>query len=406
MRLLTLKANGKPCSTSFTDANTPPYAILSHTWMAHDQEVTFNDIVKGSGRTKAGHNKIEFCASQAQEDGLEYFWVDSCCIDKSSSAELSTALNSMFKWYRKAKKCYVYLTDVSTTSSENCDTWKSEFRKSRWFTRGWTLQELLAPKTVEFFSKERSKLGDKSDLEELIHEVTGIATEALRGASLSLFTVVDVFSWADGRQTTEPEDKAYSLLGIFNVFLPPIYGEGEGHALRRLREAVKQKALDNVRDETEDFQPQKKPPPGTTNAVRMTFPPDPTADCTIRICLGGSTVADILRRCTGVELAKNNGLYRILLSNGAYLVPSPYLRVNGLDENGLNGLFGDKTEAAIRTGNVYKRQMSGEPVIQSCISFLISADAQKDVVLELMLGRELGGKIADELFSRNEHGAG
>ncbi|KAJ5065498.1 hypothetical protein J3E72DRAFT_298970, partial [Bipolaris maydis] len=149
----------------------------------------------------------------------------------------------MFRWYQNAVKCYVYLPDVSTArpnaSYEFSEfTWESSFPESRWFTRGWTLQELLAPPSVEFFSQEGTRLGDKRSLERQIHEITGIATLALRGAPLEDFSIEERLSWAKSRRTTRKEDKAYSLLGIFGIYMPLIYGEGEDHAFRRLQEEI------------------------------------------------------------------------------------------------------------------------------------------------------------------------
>jgi len=147
MRLLHANDDGSFSLTSFTGNNIPIYAILSHTWEADEHEFVFQDQKDGTGRNKRGYRKVQFCSQQAQKDNLRYFWVDSCCIDQSSSAELSTAINSMFRWYRNAAKCYVYLTDVSTSEhSQSPDLpWKAAFSGSRWFKRGWTLQELLAP---------------------------------------------------------------------------------------------------------------------------------------------------------------------------------------------------------------------------------------------------------------------
>ncbi|KAH0551582.1 hypothetical protein GP486_007200, partial [Trichoglossum hirsutum] len=221
--------------------NIPQYAILSHTWGEDVGEVTFEDLIKGTGESKAGYQKIRFCGSQATRDGLQYFWVDTCCIDKSSSAELQEAINSMFHWYRNAAKCYVYLSDVSRSAFDPSDefsrpSWKLAFRKSRWFTRGWTLQELVAPASVEFFSKDWEKLGNKKSLEQLIHEITRIPVKALQGSPLSDFSITERMSWADKRETTRKEDMAYSLLGIFDVYMPLIYGEGRDKALARLRE--------------------------------------------------------------------------------------------------------------------------------------------------------------------------
>jgi hypothetical protein len=231
----------------------PPYAILSHTWEA--QEVAYKDLQNYrdlkdvDARLKGGYQKIFFCATQAKRDGLDYFWVDTCCIDKANNTELSKAINSMFRWYQNAKKCYAFLSDVNNNTLE--DGGKSAFRQSRWFRRGWTLQELLAPHSVEFFSKDRARLGDKGSLKHLIHEITGIPVEALSRSDLSEFDVATRFSWAANRQTTEEEDGAYCLFGIFSVHLPLIYGEGKENALERLRSAALLKHKGRSHDQKE-----------------------------------------------------------------------------------------------------------------------------------------------------------
>jgi hypothetical protein len=212
MRLIEVLPNGDFHLTGkLLDGAIPRYAILSHTWGDESQEVTFEEMVEGLGRGKAGYEKIKFCGKRAARDGLEYFWVDSCCIKKSSDAELSESLNSMFRWYQRAAKCYVYLSDVSTSKRKRGDenalnTWEQAFGESRWFTRGWTLQELLAPTSVEFFSKEGSRLGDKQSLEQQIHEVTEIPISALRRRELSKFSAGQKLDWAKNRQITREED--------------------------------------------------------------------------------------------------------------------------------------------------------------------------------------------------------
>ena len=214
----------------------PPYAILSHTWGSDYEEVTFEDIRNGTGGSKLGYAKLRFCGGQAKRDGLQYFWVDTCCIDKSSSTELSEAINSMFRWYQGASRCYVYLSDIPT--SPNQPILLTDFIRSRWFTRGWTLQELLAPKQVDFFSAEGNWLGDKTSLLHPIHSITRISVQALQGGSLSAFTVEERMSWAEGRETRREEDAAYSLLGIFDIYIPLIYGEGRKRATVRLLKAI------------------------------------------------------------------------------------------------------------------------------------------------------------------------
>ncbi|KAH8648162.1 P-loop containing nucleoside triphosphate hydrolase protein [Tricladium varicosporioides] len=241
MRLLEVKSSGEFSLIKVATHNTLPYAILSHTWT--DQEITYQDLISSAGKSKSGYKKIKFCGEQAARDGLQYFWVDTCCIDKSNSTELSTAINSMFRWYQNAKKCYVYLTDVSVPSHEgdvqpSQRTWEAAFRNSRWFTRGWTLQELIAPEIVEFFSIEYTRLGDKRSLEMAIQEITQIPIQALRGDPFSDFSIAERKKWAAQRQTTEEEDLVYCLLGLCEVSMPPIYGEGKEKALFRLTDEV------------------------------------------------------------------------------------------------------------------------------------------------------------------------
>jgi hypothetical protein len=236
MYLLQLQDDGKLSLVEPSTKEMPPYAILSHTWGRKEEEVTFQDIMNRTGRLKAGYRKILFCGEQAKRDGLSYFWVDTCCINKESSQDLSEAINSMFRWYKNAMRCYVYLSDVSV-HTWNVDD-KSSIRNSRWFTRGWTLQELIAPERVEFFSLEEQRLGDKFSLKQTIYEITGISIEALRGNDLYSFTVEERLSWAKNRETKCEEDSAYSLLGLFDIHIPLIYGEGRINALRRLKRAI------------------------------------------------------------------------------------------------------------------------------------------------------------------------
>ncbi|OCK86209.1 hypothetical protein K432DRAFT_399650, partial [Lepidopterella palustris CBS 459.81] len=232
MRLMFRNANGEYEHKNLKDDDPiPSYAILSHTW-SEGQEVTFHDLIDGAGKS-----------------------------------ELQNAINSMFRWYRKATRCYVYLSDVSTTGRKTSDqwagftwesarrigarfttrkasdrlaecTWESAFQQSRWFTRGWTLQELLAPASVEFFSREGERLGDKDSLQQQIHEITGVPKSALQGVPLTQFSNKERFSWIEYRQTKVEEDKVYSLLGIFGIEMHLRYGEGLGSAFKRLEEEI------------------------------------------------------------------------------------------------------------------------------------------------------------------------
>ena len=245
MRLLRSKPGGDFELSNFNTDDIPPYAILSHTWW-EGGEVTYDELVAGKGKNKAGYAKLRFCEERAVKDDVSYFWVDTCCIDKRDNNELNTALNSMFRWYQRATKCYVYLSDVHVPD-EVMDaqafriTWEDAFRRSRWFTRGWTLQELLAPASVEFFSANGKQLGSKITLEKEIHEITQIPIKALRKYDLQEFSVDERMSWATKRRTMVEEDRAYCLLGLNGVFLPLIYGEGEKHALQRLREEIQKR---------------------------------------------------------------------------------------------------------------------------------------------------------------------
>jgi hypothetical protein len=239
MRLLHLQENGECTLVRYTRKTVPPYAILSHTWGEEGEEVTFQDIEKGAGKGKPGYAKIRFCAEQARKDNLQYIWVDTCCIDKSSSAELSESLNSMFYWYQVATRCYVYLSDISVDQGTQPPQ-VPPITQSRWFTRGWTLQELLAPQSVEFFSSEGMLLGNKKspELQSQIQEKTGIAIEALQGRIIQEFGITERMSWAAKRETSIDEDRVYCLLGIFNIYMPVLYGEGIDHAFRRLRNEI------------------------------------------------------------------------------------------------------------------------------------------------------------------------
>ena len=235
------------------DDEVPEYAILSHTWGHSDDEVTYQDLQNHTAEGKEGYNKLMFCGKQAMRDGLRYFWVDTCCVDKQSSAELSEAINSMFEWYKRASKCYVYLSDVrleNYSSIDNCsdnqDQWKGAFKNSRWFTRRWTLQELLAPRCLEFFSADRKLLGNKKDLVKEIVEITRIPPEILRNERpISDCGVKERMDWACNRKAKRDEDEAYSLLGIFGVHMPLIYGEGSMQAFKRLHRTIRENKEDD-----------------------------------------------------------------------------------------------------------------------------------------------------------------
>ncbi|KAK6853768.1 HET-domain-containing protein [Apiospora arundinis] len=229
------------------DANVPTYAILSHRW--REGEVSFSEFHDPSKRhSKAGFAKILATCAQAQKDLLSYAWVDTCCIDKSSSAELSEAINSMYKWYQKSTVCYAYLDDVSALHDPT-----HPLEKSDWFTRGWTLQELIAPVGLSFFCNLNGSqstwdfLGDKHELIDLIRGVTHIPEDVLStGIQPRKFTVSERMRWAADRKTTREEDKAYCLMGLFDVNMPLLYGEGDKAFLRLQEEIVRNTDDDTI----------------------------------------------------------------------------------------------------------------------------------------------------------------
>ncbi|KAE9969571.1 hypothetical protein BLS_005313 [Venturia inaequalis] len=212
-----------------TATDRPAYAILSHTW--GDEEITFEDVKRGEShyKKKQGYSKLEGCCRKAREDGYEWVWIDTCCIDKSNSVELSEAINSMYLWYKISSVCYVYLSDVPTIDS---------FSSSKWFTRGWTLQETIAPDYLEFYSKDWHALGTKRSLHRIISVITGIPEAVLGGGSHDSCSVAQKMSWASNRTTTKPEDMAYCLMGIFHVNMPMLYGEGGSGAFHRLQHGI------------------------------------------------------------------------------------------------------------------------------------------------------------------------
>ncbi|RYO96410.1 hypothetical protein DL765_011600 [Monosporascus sp. GIB2] len=239
MRLINVKTRKLE---SFIGDGVPPYAILSHTWGKCEEELSFRDIQTGNIK-KAGKIKLKGCCEQAKKDNLGYAWIDTCCIDKTDSVELGEAINSMFRWYRNASICYAYLSDVP--SGDDPKDPGSRFFASRWFRRGWTLQELLAPKKLHFFDQTWTSIGTKQKMWGSIETITGVPREFLVGwAELYEASVAQRMSWAAQRETTREEDIAYCLLGIFDVTMPMIYGEGD-KAFGRLQEEIMKKTRDD-----------------------------------------------------------------------------------------------------------------------------------------------------------------
>ncbi|CAK7203901.1 hypothetical protein SEUCBS139899_006651 [Sporothrix eucalyptigena] len=199
----------KNVNTSNTD-----YAILSHTWGDDAQEVLFEDMAQDNfdrAKSKTGFEKVRFCVEHAKGAGLSYSWIDTCCINKADAVELNKSINSMFRWYKHAKRCYVYLSDVSVSS-----------------------REVGLPGQGQY-------LGDKHSLRQLVQEITTIPLDALSHYEKSKFSDAQIFSWTNLRSTKEEEDMAYCLLGLFDVSMPLVYGEGKDQAIRRLKKEIEER---------------------------------------------------------------------------------------------------------------------------------------------------------------------
>lgn len=217
----------------FCDDQVPKYVMLSHRW--EDSEVSYQDFQDGKKAGGAGYSKIMSCCALSASRGHKWVWIDTCCIDKKSSAELSEAINSMYHWYQAAEECYAYLSDLSWDEKESTVSLREALQTSRWFTRGWTLQELLAPKEVFFFNSSWQPIGTKKSLSHHISEITGINLEYL--TSTDLACIATKMSWLSKRQTSRREDMAYCMLGIFDINMPLLYGEGN-KAFTRLQEEI------------------------------------------------------------------------------------------------------------------------------------------------------------------------
>ena len=235
------------CFKEFFDDEIPPYAILSHRW--EGKEVGFHEFEAAKERDGPDFSKIKnFCsfARRQRYPKADWVWIDTCCIDKKSSAELSEAINSMFRWYRKSLICYAYLSNV------DAGPWsvqEKQLRQSPWFTRGWTLQELIAPVLLCFLDRQWNIIGKKSDLGTEISAITGIEESYLNLYPRSRIALEDTsiatkMSWVSKRKTSRSEDMAYCLLGIFNINMPLLYGEGGRKAFMRLQLEIIRKSDD------------------------------------------------------------------------------------------------------------------------------------------------------------------
>ena len=233
-----------------TEDDLPRYAILSHRW--DEVEISFQQfraIHRSPDPARPGMSKIRRCCEYAQHRGFSWVWIDSCCIDKSNSAELSEAINSMWRYYQHATECLVYLSDVDpihqpARKGRLTDHDFAILERSSWFTRGWTLQELLAPRKVIFLDARWRSFGTKHDLALDLESITGIYARYIDGTkAVSDASIATRMSWASQRCTTKHEDLAYCLLGIFDVNMPLLYGEGP-KAFMRLQLEIMRKSSD------------------------------------------------------------------------------------------------------------------------------------------------------------------
>jgi hypothetical protein len=242
MRLLTTQ--GDLQLKSFETSQAPLYAILSHTW--GEAEVSYQDllaVIAGSEQPPdhRGWSKIFGAREKAAAGLYDWIWIDTCCIDKTSSAELSEAINSMFYWYQSAQVCYAYLEDVPMLATGDFSNYSSVLHNARWFRRGWTLQELIAPPEVEFCSVNWESFGTRSTHYDVLAQLTGIDRDVLRDPDhMSALSVAQKMSWAANRETTRPEDIAYCLMGVFGVNMPLLYGEGMKAFIRLQEEILKE----------------------------------------------------------------------------------------------------------------------------------------------------------------------
>ncbi|KAM7196657.1 Heterokaryon incompatibility protein (HET) domain containing protein [Rhypophila sp. PSN 637] len=241
----------------FNDAShIPPYAILSHTWGT--EEISYEAMMGSAGGqtalvNKQGYKKIASFCMLARVRNLQYGWVDTCCIDKRSSAELSEAINSMYRYYSEAFICLIHLADVAIDpAAEDKHQVLVAVRQSRWLSRGWTLQELVAPFKREFYDTNWKRINIpgqeyQSELLGVLSEATGIPLPVLNMTKPHReYCVAQRMSWASKRQTTREEDMAYCLMGLFDVNMPVIYGEGGTKAFKRLQSEIMQSSFDQT----------------------------------------------------------------------------------------------------------------------------------------------------------------
>lgn len=327
------------------------YAILSHTW--DYEEVTFVDIADlVKAMTKRGFYKIERTCQLARDRGIHYAWIDTCCIDKSSSAELTEAINSMFRWYKDSAICFAYLSDLASGERE----FDNRFSRCRWFARGWTLQELIAPKLILFYDQKWNFRGNNVSLRQKLSDITGIDPGVLEDSdTLYSIPIARRMCWAACRNTTRIEDLAYCLFGIFDVNLPLIYGEGQ-KAFIRLQEAI---ARDN--NDLSLFAWSSRSSLGQSQRYRGIFAYDPSE---FRNCGSLQRIPNLT--APGIEFAMTNrGVYitsRLNKGDNDYLLDLYCHDSNVRKREGTDGIF---VLRLVRTAHGYVRHHSDRVVLVS-----------------------------------------
>lgn len=323
----------------FLGLDVPSYAILSHTW-ARGEEVTFQEMRRHSAAAnpaarskKSGWLKIDHTCRLAARSGLGYAWVDTCCIDKSSSAELSEAINSMFRWYGRAAVCYVFLSDLCdyffaggllpAGEEERPGDFEGRVGRCRWFTRSWTLQELIAPRRMLFFDADWRYCFSKEAESGALSSITGIGVDVLTNEKdLSSVSVAQKMSWAAGRQATRKEDVAYSLLGIFGINMPMLYGEEE-RAFLRLQAQIISSCPDTTifawvhpKEDSEDASQDQ------SNTYSGVLAPSPAAFelCAKAASLSGESTYEFSMSNRGIKLHAQFGVLPLKDSNNTCLV--------------------------------------------------------------------------------------
>ncbi|CAD6566629.1 MAG: hypothetical protein ASARMPREDX12_008763 [Alectoria sarmentosa] len=337
----------------FYDAEIPDYAILSHTWTKY--EVSLQMLEDPKSVTLAGYTKIKRCCELALSEGWKYAWIDTCCIDKTSSADLSEAINAMYRWYEKAQVCYVYMADVSAA------TFDKAFRISRWFFRGWTLQELLAPKTVVFYGRDWEELGTKWSLKDEISRATGITHHQM--IDHKSVNVATKMSWAAMRETTRIEDTAYCLLGLFDINLPLLYGEGSKAFMRLQHEILQTRENDESIFAWKDSK--------TYYCGLLARSPAPFA-------LSGNIISvknpnrkikppSVTKRLLTMDGSDSRSEYQLQKSGRYIKNPSPYIILNCVQQGIENGIVGiEVTERVVEDSFA----MSSSGVMERRSSFL------------------------------------